>query len=77
MFHEPARPSVTISSVFPRCVEGNLSGYILLRMKHEDILLRSVILRGLAWLIICPLIFHGVCVCVFPLSRFLRVAELF
>lgn len=55
----------------PLCVEGNLSGYVLWQMKHKDVLLCRVILRGLAWLIICPLLFHSVCVCVFslPLSQ--------
>lgn len=74
---EPAQPSVEDKLHIPLCAEGNLSGYILWRMKHEDVLLHSVILRGLAWLMICPLIFHGVCVCMFSLSHFLRVTELF
>lgn len=60
-------PGGRISSI-PCSVLGNLSGYILWWMKHEDVLVHSVILRGLAWLMICPLIFHGVCVCVFSLS---------
>lgn len=74
---EPAQPLVEDKLHILLCAEGNLSGYILWRMKHEDVLLHSVILRGLAWLMICPLIFHGVCVCVFSLSHFLRVTELF
>lgn len=50
------------------CVEENLSGHIVLWVKHKDVLLHSVILKGLAWLIICPLIFRGVCVCFLSLT---------
>lgn len=48
--------------------EGNLAGSILWRVEHEDVSLHSVVLRGLAWLMICPLIFHGVCVCFLSLT---------
>lgn len=37
-------------------------------VKHEDVSLHRVISRGLAWLMICPLIFHGVCVCFLSLT---------
>lgn len=52
----------------PLSFEGNLSGDTLLWVKPRDVLLLSVVPKGLAWLLTCPLLFRGACTCLLSLA---------